>query len=55
MKTVEIARLGERYFEEKLENGLTIRIIQKKDFAKKYALFAPFTQTQKPPLRTVSV
>ncbi len=40
MKTVEIARLGERYFEEKLENGLTIRIIQKKDFAKKYALFA---------------
>lgn len=40
MRVAEFERLGERYFEERLPNGLTIRIIQKKDFAKKYALFA---------------
>ena len=40
MKCVEFKRLGERYYEEVLPNGLTIRIVPKPGFSKKYALIA---------------
>lgn len=40
MRIVEAPGLGERYYEEVLENGLTIRVIPKHGFAKKYAFFA---------------
>lgn len=40
MRTIEALSLGERYYEEVLENGLTIRVIPRTGFAKKYAFFA---------------
>lgn len=33
-------RLGERYFEERLPNGLLVRVTHKPEFAKSYAFFA---------------
>ena len=40
MREMTFPRIGERYFEEKLPNGLTVRIVPKKGFAKKYAFLA---------------
>jgi len=40
MRIVEAPRLGECYWEEKLENGLTIRVVPKPGFARKYAFIA---------------
>ena len=40
MKRVQIPRLGETYFVTKLANGLLLRVIPKKGFAKKYAFLA---------------
>lgn len=40
MKKTEYPRLQETVYEEVLPNGLNIRVLQKKDFAKKYAFFA---------------
>lgn len=40
MDRIEILNLGEHYFQETLENGLTIRVIPKPDFAKTHAFFA---------------
>ncbi len=36
----DFERLGEHYFEERLENGLLIRVIEKPGFARKYAFMA---------------
>lgn len=40
MKEHRFAQLGESYFEEKLPNGLLIRVVPKMAFAKTYAFFA---------------
>lgn len=40
MKTVTAPRLGERYLEQRLPNGLTIRVVPKAGFSRKYAFFA---------------
>ena len=40
MREMTFPRIGERYFEEKLPNGLTVRIVPKTGFAKKYAFLA---------------
>lgn len=40
MKQIDVPRLGEQYYEERLPNGLLMRIIPKKGFAKKYAFLA---------------
>ncbi len=40
MKTLHYAKLGETCYEERLPNGLTIRVIPKPGFARKYAFFA---------------
>ena len=40
MRELQFPRIGERYFEEKLPNGLTVRIVPKPGFAKKYAFLA---------------
>lgn len=40
MKRIDFPRLGEHYFEKKLPNGLTVRIVPKRGFAKKYAFLA---------------
>ncbi len=40
MKTIVYERLGETCYEERLPNGLLIRVIKKPGFAKKYAFFA---------------
>ncbi len=40
MKKIDVPRLGEQYFEERLTNGLLVRIIPKRGFAKKYAFLA---------------
>lgn len=40
MKQFEFPNLGESYFEEKLDNGLTIRVVPKPEFAKTHAFFA---------------
>lgn len=37
MKRKEFPRLGEEYWEERLENGLLIRVVPKRDFARSYA------------------
>ena len=31
-------QLGEQYFEQRLENGMMVRVVEKPGFAKKYAL-----------------
>ena len=36
----DFPKLGEHYFEERLENGLLVRIIEKPGFAKRYAFIA---------------
>ena len=36
----DFPQLGEHYFEEKLENGLLVRVIEKPGFARKYAFLA---------------
>ena len=40
MKQINIPRLGEQYFEHQLSNGLLLRVIPKRGFAKKYAFLA---------------
>ncbi len=40
MKRYDFPRLGEHYWEEVLENGLTIRVVDKPEFAKTYGFFA---------------
>lgn len=40
MRTIEVPRLGERCLEHRLPNGLTIRVVPKPGFARKYAFFA---------------
>ncbi|MBQ3216263.1 MAG: insulinase family protein [Oscillospiraceae bacterium] len=40
MKERQFPGIGESYFEEQLANGLRLRIVPKKDFAKKYAFLA---------------
>lgn len=40
MKRNDFPSIGETCFEERLENGLLIRVIPKKDFARKYAFIA---------------
>ena len=40
MKRIDFPRIGESCFEEILPNGLTVRIIPKRGFAKKYAFLA---------------
>lgn len=36
----EFLQLGERYFEQRLENGLLVRVIEKPGFARRYAFMA---------------
>ena len=33
-------QLGEQYFEQRLENGMMVRVVEKPGFAKKYAFVA---------------
>lgn len=40
MKFQEFPKIGESYYEERLENGLKVRVIPKRGFAKKYAFLA---------------
>ncbi len=40
MKEVAYPRLGERFYEERLPNGLRIRVIPKPGFSRAYAMFA---------------
>ena len=40
MKQCEYPRIGETCFQEVLPNGLTVRIVPKRGFAKKYAFLA---------------
>jgi len=40
MKCIEIPRLGERCYEAVLPNGLTVRVVPKPGFSRKYALIA---------------
>lgn len=40
MKHMEFPGLGEEYFSERLPNGMTLRVVPKRGFAKKYAFLA---------------
>ncbi len=40
MKTKVHANIGETVYETQLENGLSIAVVPKKDFATNYAVFA---------------
>ncbi len=40
MEEMEFARVGERMFREKLENGLTVFVFPKPGYQKTYAFFA---------------
>ena len=40
MKCFEYSSIGERCYEERLKNGLLVRVVPKKDFARKYAFIA---------------
>lgn len=40
MKKIDFPRLGEQCYDERLENGMLLRVIPKRGFAKKYAFLA---------------
>lgn len=40
MKCYDYSSIGERCYEERLDNGLLVRVVPKKDFARKYAFIA---------------
>ncbi len=40
MKLLEFPRIGERCYEQRLANGMTVRVVPKRGFARKYAFIA---------------